>query len=220
MKKSFIGVFVLISIIEAQSSGVFIGVNYGLSMLEAEFSDFTQNIGYGRWFPQNQTGKGWGVDVGYKKALTEENGLKFYLSYNYNETKGFKDNGVFGSIDSHITQKLITANVDYYFNATRFFGAYIGFGIGYQEYNPIWNWIGNTNPLITGRGAKGGLAVPLNIGLTLNVSNSNQITLGAKIPLASYNYDNDDGNRPDWLDFSGVATFRASIVQVGYNFTF
>lgn len=60
-------------------------------------------------------------------------------------------------------------------------------------------------------GAKGGLAVPVNLGFTYNFNDKNQLLLGAKIPVLAYDYENKDG---------GTATLRTYIVQIGYNLTF
>lgn len=201
----------LLCVANAQSSGLFVGVNAGVPITTP---DYKGSLAATKdFFPT--TGIGWavGVDVGYKQALSQNYGLKWYLSYNYNQSKGSKDSEAIGKSEADINQHLITANVDYYFNFTPAFGAYLGIGVGYQQYNPTWKMGGATTPT---EGAKGGLAVPVNVGLTYNFNDKNQILLGAKIPLVAYDYET---NNPQ-TQTKGTATLRTYIVQIGYNLTF
>ena len=192
----------------AQSNGLFVGVNAGVPITTPSYTGFT---GLKDNFPTSGFGWAVGLDVGYKQALSENYGLKYYISYNYNQSKGSKDNSTpIGNVDADINQHLITANVDYYFNFTPAFGAYIGIGIGYQQYDPTWKVIGQN----ISQGAKGGLAVPLNVGLTYNFNDASQILLGAKIPLVAYDYKSTNPMA------QGTATLRTYIVQIGYNYTF
>ncbi|WP_334088364.1 outer membrane beta-barrel protein [Helicobacter typhlonius] len=196
----------------AQSNGLFVGVNAGVPITTPSYTEF---IGLKDKFPTSGFGWAVGLDVGYKQALSENYGLKYYISYNYNQSKGSKDNPVpFGKFDADINQHLITANVDYWLNFTRSFGAYIGIGVGYQQYDPTWKVMGQN----ISQGAKGGLAVPLNVGLTYNFNDASQILLGAKIPLVAYDYESD--TNPMLPMANGTATLRTYIVQIGYNYTF
>lgn len=197
----------LLCVANAQSSGLFVGVNAGVPITTPSYSGFT---GVKDSFPTSGIGWAVGLDVGYKQALSENYGLKYYISYNYNQSKGSKDNGLAGKVDADINQHLITANVDYYFNFTPAFGAYIGIGVGYQQYDPTWK----TGMMSISAGAKGGLAVPVNLGLTYNLNDKNQLLLGAKIPLVAYDYESKSN------PMSGTATLRTYIVQIGYNLTF
>ncbi len=198
----------LFGVAQAQTSGLFVGVNAGVPITTPSYSGFT---GVKDNFPTSGIGWAVGLDVGYKQVLSENYGLKYYISYNYNQSKGSKDNPVpFGKVDADINQHLITANVDYYFNFTPAFGAYIGIGIGYQQYDPTWKVIGQN----ISQGAKGGLAVPVNVGLTYNFNDASQILLGAKIPLVAYDYKSTNPMA------QGTATLRTYIVQIGYNYTF
>ena len=197
----------------AQSNGLFVGVNAGVPITTPLYTGFT---GLKDNFPTSGFGWAVGLDVGYKQALSENYGLKYYISYNYNQSKGSKDNStLIGNVDADINQHLITANVDYWLNFTRSFGAYIGIGVGYQQYDPTWK----TAMMSISAGAKGGLAVPLNVGLTYNFNDASQILLGAKIPLVAYDYESD--TNPMMLPMAnGTATLRTYIVQIGYNYTF
>lgn len=196
----------------AQSNGLFVGVNAGVPITTPSYTGFT---GLKDNFPTSGFGWAVGLDVGYKQALSENYGLKYYISYNYNQSKGSKDNStLIGNVDADINQHLITANVDYYFNFTPAFGAYIGIGVGYQQYDPTWKVMGQN----ISQGAKGGLAVPVNVGLTYNFNDASQILLGAKIPLVAYDYESD--TNPMLPMANGTATLRTYIVQIGYNYTF
>ena len=203
----------LFGVAQAQTSGLFVGVNAGVPITTPSYSGFT---GVKDNFPTSGIGWAVGLDVGYKQALSENYGLKYYISYNYNQSKGSKDNSTpIGNVDADINQHLITANVDYWLNFTRSFGAYIGIGVGYQQYDPTWK----TAMMSISAGAKGGLAVPLNVGLTYNFNDASQILLGAKIPLVAYDYESD--TNPMMLPMAnGTATLRTYIVQIGYNYTF
>ena len=198
----------LLCVSNAQSSGLFVGVNAGVPITTPKYSGFG---GMEDLFPTSGIGWGAGVDVGYKQAFSESSGLRYYVSYFYDQSKGSKDNGLMGKTDADINQQLITANVDYWLNFTQSFGAYIGVGVGYQQFDPTWKTMG----MSISNGKKGGLAVPVNIGLTYNFNEKNQILLGAKIPLVAYDY---ESSTP--LTQNATASLRTYIVQVGYNLTF
>lgn len=197
----------LLCVANAQSSGLFVGVNAGVPITTPSYSNFvgiTPDM-----FPTSGFGWGVGLDVGYKQAFSQSSGLKYYLSYFYSQSKGSKDNGIMGKMEADINQHSITANVDYWLNFTQAFGAYIGIGVGYQQFDPTWKM----GPVSIAPGSKGGLAVPVNIGLTYNFNDKNQILLGAKIPVLAYDYKNEG-------QYGGTATLRTYIVQIGYNLTF
>lgn len=202
----------LLCVSNAQSSGLFVGVNAGVPITVPKYSDLGAilvGMGGKDVFPTSGIGWGAGVDVGYKQAFSESSGLKYYVSYFYSQSKGSKDNAI-GTMKADINQQLITANVDYWLNFTQSFGAYIGVGVGYQQFDPTWKMAGtNMSP-----GKKGGVAVPVNIGLTYNFNEKNQILLGAKLPILAYDYKNETPL------MGATASLRTYIVQVGYNFTF
>ena len=198
----------LLCVSNAQSSGLFVGVNAGVPITVPKYSGFGTMEDL---FPTSGIGWGAGVDVGYKQAFSESSGLRYYVSYFYDQSKGSKDNGLAGKTDADINQQLITANVDYWLNFTQSFGAYIGVGVGYQQFDPTWKTMG----MSISNGKKGGLAVPVNIGLTYNFNEKNQILLGAKIPLVAYDYES--SIMPGQ---NATASLRTYIVQVGYNLTF
>nr|QGT50522.1 hypothetical protein Helico5904_1940 [uncultured Helicobacter sp.] len=214
MKKIMLSVALsasLLSVASAQSSGLFVGINAGVPITTPTYGPALQTMK--SLLPTTGTGWAVGLDLGYRQALSNNMGLRYYLSYNYNQSKGSKDNGLAGKAEADINQHLITANIDYWVNFTRAFGAYIGIGVGYQQYNPTWK-IGGVVPMPTE--AKGGLAVPLNVGLTYNFNDAHQILLGAKIPLLGFDY---QITQPVIGDVK-AATLRTYIVQVGYNLTF
>lgn len=210
----------------AQSSGVFVGVNAGVPYTVPSYSGALDTMKGG--FPKSGIGWAIGLDVGYKHALSEDYGLKYYVDINYSQSKGKKNGGfqTFNSVEADINSLLVTANVDFYYNFTSVVGGYIGLGLGYQSFKPTWKPSLATPPGTTmsfGASSKGGIALPLNIGLNFNISDAHQITLGAKIPLIAYKYDTTlpqqvsvmTGGKTD-----GTATLRAYIFQVGYNYTF
>lgn len=216
MKKIVISVALsasLLSVASAQSSGLFVGVNAGVPITTPEYSNIgamLAGMGGKDLFPTSGIGWAVGVDLGYKQALGANSGLRYYLSYNYNQSKGSKNNAL-GKMEADITQQLITANVDYLYSFTQSFGAYIGIGVGYQQFDPTWKMTGTK---ITA-GKKGGLAVPLNVGLTYNLNDAHQLSLGAKIPLLAYDYENQ--KTPE---IGADAALRTYIVSIGYNLTF
>lgn len=207
----------LLSVASAQSSGLFVGVNAGVPITVPSYSNMTSmaaRLGTDI-FPSSGIGWAVGVDLGYKQALGENQGLRYYLSYNYNQSKGSKDNGTIalgdGKMDADINQQLITANVDYLYSFTQSLGAYIGIGVGYQQFDPTWKMAGQSVTV----GKKGGLAVPLNVGLTYNLNDAHQLSLGAKIPLVAYKYQ----NQGDAI-LGADAALSTYIVSIGYNLTF
>lgn len=217
----------LLSIASAQTSGFFVGVNAGVPITTPSYSGALSTI------KDNlpKTGIGWaiGLDLGYKQALSEDYGLRYYLSYNYNESYGSKNGGsnpMFSKVKADITQQLITANVDFYYNFTPAFGAYIGIGVGYQGFKPSWKPTTPAGELSIGGSNKGGFAFPLNLGLTYNFNETHQILLGAKLPLIAYDYETSvpvlgmqQAQTPP-ASAPGTSTLRTYIVQIGYSYTF
>lgn len=203
----------------AQSSGVFVGVNAGVPYTVPSYSGALDTMKGG--FPKSGIGWAIGLDVGYKHALSEDYGLKYYVDINYSQSKGKKNGGfqTFNSVEADINSLLVTANVDFYYNFTSVVGGYIGLGLGYQSFKPTWKPTTPQGAMSFGGDNKGGIALPLNIGLNFNISDAHQITLGAKIPLIAYKYDTTlpaaIGSATD-----GTATLRAYIFQVGYNYSF
>lgn len=233
MKKLSISVALAASLVSglmAQTSGLLLGVNVGVPITTPSYSGFLGDIKDA--LPK--TGIGWalGVDIGYKQALSENMGLKYYVSYNYSESYGDSSKSAtlmniinLSDVKADIISQLITANIDFWYNFTRSFGAYIGIGVGYQSFKPSWTptvGMGQVNSEMTiGGKAEGGLAVPLNLGLTYNIGDAHQILLGAKIPLVGYKYETAFAmpQMPNMAQ-AGASTLRTYIVQIGYNFTF
>ncbi|RAX54645.1 hypothetical protein CCY99_02460 [Helicobacter sp. 16-1353] len=200
----------------AQNSGLLLGVNVGVPITSPSYGGALNSMKSG--LPSNGIGWAASIDIGYKQALSNNMGLKYYLEYNYNASYGNKEGGsvMFSKVKADIKQQLITLNVDYYFNPTDLFGVYVGLGVGYQTFKPTWTptMAGGVTTMTFGGENKGGLAVPLNLGLTFNVNESNQILIGAKIPLVAYDY------KTTVLTQAANVKLSTYIVQVGYNYTF
>lgn len=194
-----------------QSSGVFVGANFGVPVTVPEYFGSISKMKSD--LPTTGVGYSISINVGYKQLLSQNMGLKYYLDYNFNESFGKSSGGtLFSKVDAKIAQQLITANVDYFYNPTDLFGMYIGIGLGYQGFRPIYTTTLKATSITNtiGSGLQGGFALPLNLGFTFNVSASHQIILGAKIPVASYNYKE---------SFSTIK-LSSYIVHLGYNYTF
>lgn len=222
MKKSLIisALCASISIANAaQASGVFLGANVGLPITTPSYGGSLER--QKSILPKSGIGWNLGVNVGYKHALSEQMGLKYYLQYDYNESYGDKDStGVMGAtqVDADIKQNLITFNVDYYMQPSELFGFYAGLGLGYQSFKPSWTVkMTMMNTTITS-GSKGGFALPLNLGVNVNLNANHQITLGAKIPLVGYDYKTT--LQQAGLGGDANVKLRTYLVQVGYNYTF
>lgn len=208
--------------LNAQSSGFFAGINAGVPITTPSYSGALGNIKNA--LPKTGIGYAVGIDLGYKQAISENYGLKYYLSYNYNQSYGDKSGGgealQISKVKADIQSNLITANVDFWYNFTKSFGAYLGVGVGYQSFKPNWKPTTPMGELKLGGSQKGGIAVPLNVGLTYNFNDAHQILLGAKIPLIAYDYKTDVALIPTQPAQEGTSTLRTYIVQIGYNLTF
>lgn len=204
--------------LNAQSSGFFAGINAGVPITTPSYSGALGNIKDA--LPETGIGYAAGIDLGYKQAISENYGLKYYLSYNYNQSYGDKSGGgeaFVTKVKADIQSDLITANVDFWYNFTKSFGAYLGVGVGYQSFKPTWKPTTQAGESKLGGSQKGGIAVPLNAGITYNFNDAHQILLGAKIPLIAYDYKTDVTSP---LHGEGTSTLRTYIVQIGYNLTF
>lgn len=173
-----------------QASGVFAGVNAGVPITTPDYSGSLSNIK--SILPTSGIGYNLGVSLGFRQALNESMGLRYYVEYDFNQSFGSGSGNMNGAMKvdtkASINQHLITLNVDYYYNFTSAFGAFIGVGVGYQSYKPSWTATIGGNDTKIGSGAQGGLAVPVNVGVSYNINPQHQITLGAKIPLVAYEY--------------------------------
>ncbi len=177
---ALLGLGLLSSANAAQESGIFVGANVGVPVTSPSygggFHSTNMNItipGYPISMPASlsrslksilpTSGVGWGLglDFGYKQALTESMGFKYYISlmyaYSYGSSNKKADMSVdesmagylalagitdltatIGNVQANMEQYLVTFNIDYYYNVTDLFGMYIGLGFGYQGFSPDW----------------------------------------------------------------------------------
>lgn len=206
----------------SQESGLFVGVNAGIPITSPSYGGYLKSMESG--LPTSGIGWALSLDLGYKQALSTTMGLKYYLEYNYNESYGEKTGGsvMFSKVKADIAQQLITINVDYYYNPIDLVGVYIGLGLGYQSFKPTWTPTMQVGSTTIGGETQGGFALPLNLGVTFNATDANQILIGAKIPLIGYDYK--PSSNPALAAItqgaSGNVKLNTYIVQVGYNYTF
>lgn len=205
----------------SQTSGVFLGINAGGSLITSKYGGNLSE--FSGAFPKDNFGYVASIDIGYKQNISNY-GFKYYLEYSFSQVKGSKDsnlgnNGIQESnhTTTKITNDMLTFNIDYYYNIVEAFGLYAGFGVGYNRYKPNFSINSGSNNIRDS--IKGGLAVPINLGMTININQANQIILGAKIPTINYTY------KTKILDSSpkgneGTIAFNNYIVQLGYNITF
>lgn len=79
----------LLCVANAQSSGLFVGVNAGVPITTPSYSNFGQAV-QTSWFPTSGFGWGVGLDVGYKQALSQSSGLKYYQAIFIAKAKALK----------------------------------------------------------------------------------------------------------------------------------
>lgn len=211
-RKVFLILFLVLGL---NANNLFVGVNAGIPITTSKYSglgDTEQRM------PKTGIGYSLGINVGYKSNLGPNDGLKYYLEYMYSESYGKKSSGSGGEksvAKANINSQLITLNADYYYNFTDLFGVYAGLGIGYVSYNPKYRvtFEGATESIRGG--AKGGFALPLNLGLSFNINQHHGLSLGAKIPLIGYKY---KVKATEDVNFS--VKLSTYIVSVGYSYTF
>ncbi|MWV61689.1 outer membrane beta-barrel protein [Helicobacter saguini] len=194
--------------------------------------------------PGSENGYMGGIDIGYRLYIGDNWGLRGHLDYNFSYTNGYKRGQGFSTNNPIITTAevsrfghLITLNLDLFWNYGAF-GIYVGLGVGYEGYTftskntsrYAFQHTG-THPLDgsdTLMGSfQGGVALPLNFGISFDINQHNQISLGAKLPILAqkYNYTQSvSGTSSSALynpTFSGeIPSFRNYIVELGYTFTF
>ncbi|PAF45458.1 outer membrane beta-barrel protein [Helicobacter sp. 11S02629-2] len=237
-KKTLLGVLGLVIALSSAGyakSGVFVGGNLGLPITAAtDIPSLVQPF-----IPTTGVGYTVGVNVGYKQDLTTEMGLKYYLSYNFSQSFASK---AIGPIENKadILNHLVVANVDYFYDFDKMFGAYVGIGLGYSDYSGSFNIANIADFGISG----GSFALPINVGVNFNINESNTISLGAKIPVlgtdvnvlgataqkvqalqngggesSSSSSTTTDGE-PAALQVIKGGTLRNYIIQLGYTYTF
>ena len=207
-------------------SGAFVGVNVGVPITTASYSGAIAAMQ--DYLPNSGVGYALGVDLGYKQMFGEGMfGLRYYVDYYFSQSFGSGQQGFpsFGAgitttIDAAISQHLVNANIDVLFNPLSWLGVYVGIGVGYQGFAPVYS-VTSPNPqnpqpatTTTDEGVKGGFSLPLNVGLNFNLGESHTLNVGAKLGLIKYDYVSDAGM------LSGTSTLNSYIIKVGYSYTF
>ena len=156
-------------------------------------------------------------------------GLRYYVDYYFSQSFGSKTTQIAPTsldvtIDATISQHLVNANIDVLFNPLSWLGVYVGIGVGYQGFAPVYS-VTSPNPqnpqpatTTTDEGVKGGFSLPLNVGLNFNLGESHALNVGAKIPLVGYDYSIASFMNTPIPDSS--VGLRSYIIKVGYSYTF
>lgn len=212
-RKVFLILFLVLGL---NANNLFVGVNAGVPVTTPKYSGLDMML---QDFPKTGIGYSLGINVGYKSNFGSNNGLKYYLEYIYNKSYSKTPDSEPDSeqdIKADINSQLITLNMDYYYNFIDLFGVYAGLGIGYVSYNPKYTMSPRPSMPSTIELTKGGLALPLNLGLSFNINQHHGLSLGAKILLIGHKY--------NLSSFPGAdnASVKLStyIVSVGYSYTF
>ena len=206
-------------------SGAFVGVNVGVPITTPEYKGGLRTGS--EQFPNSGVGYALGVDLGYKQMFGEGMfGLRYYVDYYFSQSFGSKTTQIAPTsldvtIDATISQHLVNANIDVLFNPLSWLGVYVGIGVGYQGYNPIYTITATQDATGATVGTtedhqpvRGGFSLPLNVGLNFNLGESHTLNVGAKLGLIKYDYVSDAGM------LSGTSTLNSYIIKVGYSYTF
>lgn len=183
----------------------------------------------------NEFGWAAGAKVGYKAFIGQRWGINTYVDYYYSRSTGTKrGNGSAPPRDYPIRAEYHTkrethfgsVNVDVFYNRDRL-GGFIGAGIGVQGYNfdstITTRYVGSWPNVETAKYTKtteinepykSALSIPLNLGITYDLSASNQVYVSARIPLFSYHYTYSSKG------FAGGLTLKNYLLQIGYIVTF
>ena len=209
-------------------SGAFVGVNVGVPITTPEYKGGLRTGS--EQFPNSGVGYALGVDLGYKQMFGEGMfGLRYYVDYYFSQSFGSKTTQIAPTsldvtIDATISQHLVNANIDVLFNPLSWLGVYVGIGVGYQGFAPVYS-VTSPNPqnpqpatTTTDEGVKGGFSLPLNVGLNFNLGESHTLNVGAKIPLVGYDYSIASFMNTPIPDSS--VGLRSYIIKVGYSYTF
>lgn len=218
-------VMVLCAVASAEvKSGSFIGVSVGAPINNPSYQGANlQSLS--DYLPSGGAGWGFGLEIGHRHMLNNRLGVRYYADYFYGQYKS-SERGEMGFValttEANIVQHHISVNFDVLLYLTQRFGVYVGVGVGYQIYEPLYTFNGHKN--FTGgvgtgvgtlsiptNGAQRGLAIPVNIGMMWNVGENSQITFGAKVSTKGYEYGLQDGER---------ISLGAYIIKLGYNYTF
>ena len=213
-------------------SGAFVGINVGVPITTASYSGAIAAMQ--DYLPKSGVGYALGVDLGYKQMFGEGMfGLRYYVDYYFSQSFGSGQQGfpsfdpgagITTTIDAAISQHLVNANIDVLFNPLSWLGVYVGIGVGYQGFAPVYS-VTSPNPqnpqpatTTTDEGVKGGFSLPLNVGLNFNLGESHTLNVGAKIPLVGYDYSIASFMNTPIPDSS--VGLRSYIIKVGYSYTF
>ena len=210
-------------------SGAFVGVNVGVPITTPEYKGGLRTGS--EQFPNSGVGYALGVDLGYKQMFGEGMfGLRYYVDYYFSQSFGSKTTQIAPTsldvtIDATISQHLVNANIDVLFNPLSWLGVYVGIGVGYQGYNPIYTITATQDATGATVGTtedhqpvRGGFSLPLNVGLNFNLGESHALNVGAKIPLVGYDYSIASFMNTPIPDSS--VGLRSYIIKVGYSYTF
>ena len=214
-------------------SGAFVGINVGVPITTASYSGAIAAMQ--DYLPKSGVGYALGVDLGYKQMFGEGMfGLRYYVDYYFSQSFGSGQQGfpsfdpgagITTTIDAAISQHLVNANIDVLFNPLSWLGVYVGIGVGYQGYNPIYTITATQDATGATVGTtedhqpvRGGFSLPLNVGLNFNLGESHTLNVGAKIPLVGYDYSIASFMNTPIPDSS--VGLRSYIIKVGYSYTF
>lgn len=210
-----LGVAALLFSISQAKDGIFVGANVGLPITTPTYTDGLKDAT--NTLPSSGIGYTLGLDIGYKQYFSSSLGLKYYANYIFSQSFGSKVSENQMKIDATIINHLITANVDFFYNFTQSFGAYVGIGLGFSGYSANYKATipgVDISPTLKGDFA-GSFALPINLGVTYNINDTHAINLGAKIPILATSIKvKTDG------EVAGGVDLRNYIVQVGYAYTF
>ncbi|PAF50788.1 hypothetical protein BKH43_04325 [Helicobacter sp. 13S00401-1] len=207
-------------------SGVFVGANVGLPITTPTYVGEFQNAEAS--LPNTGVGYVLGLDAGYQQNFTPKMGLRYYLSYNFSQSfasKTSEANDISQKLSAVNFNHLIAANVDFFYNITDMFGAYAGLGAGFTNFSTdMTGTVSGDTPdgqsqTATVKFVGNSFALPLNLGVSMNLGDHQVIKLGAKIPLVGT--DIKDLDSTDETFGNGTfATLRNYIIQVGYSYIF
>ncbi|PAF49048.1 hypothetical protein BKH43_07325 [Helicobacter sp. 13S00401-1] len=248
-----LGLMLALSGLSLAKDGVFIGVNAGLAYTNISYKKSSN----GNFYPEDAPGYSVGLDVGYTQSFNKYMGLRYYLSYNFSQTFGEKS--VFLNSSGQETiynngtssfNNMLLANVDYFVNLNKMFEVYAGFGVGYAYSNtnllkakidPANGGVvmsinqGSEKTVINGEpdtffNAGGGFVLPINVGLSINITNHQVLRMGVKIPLLSTDLKAVRTRipllSPQLSALAGIpkgedmGSIKNVIAQLGYSYTF
>ncbi|PAF46036.1 outer membrane beta-barrel protein [Helicobacter sp. 11S02629-2] len=248
-----LGLIVALSTASFAKDGVFVGINAGLVNSRIDYKKKTSRS----FFPVDAPGYSVGLDIGYTQSFTKIMGLRYYVSYNFSQSFGEKsaftpDNGSTTMYNNGalILNHMILANVDYFIKLDSMFELYAGFGLGYSHFtanllqakvDPKTGYIimstnssseeafPNGKPdTYFNEGAS--FVLPINVGLSINITEHQSLRMGLKIPLIATDFAAMGLNIPllSQAEADMIAppkgeiqgSIKNFIAQIGYSYTF